>query len=435
VGTSLYAYEYQYDKVGNRSYLNYNNEHTYYTYNEANELTLEVPLGGDLVYYTYDGRGNQVQRKVLGGDTTYFSYNSRDLVTAIDSTASGFTTNYFEYNALGQRTKMVDSTGTTHFVWDGIRITHEHDGAGNITRRYTYGHSPIVGVSDLIDLQDLEAGGDPHYFYHFDQVGGIHRLTAADETTAQTLEFSPYGRMLVETGTAPNRFSFPATYVSLSDSPSLLLSPGRVYCSSVGRFAARDTEEPTATYVAFGSNPNRVPDPSGRRARPDVPVVEVPVKPPALSPPPPLSLDDSHAPKGEETFESCVCHCFLDVGAKFLGFEAGFTLAEKIPLRIWRKMVKSLKPIAGAYHATELMLCLLSCAIEHPPELSEEGRQWWERDRLQRERDELLRQDIRERFPDVDDPTLNNLSEEDLFKVLRGAEEAEKNRLERQLRY
>jgi RHS repeat-associated protein len=155
-------------------------------------------------------------------------------------TEAGFTPNEFEYNALGQRIRITDSTGTTYFVWDGIRITHEHDGAGNVTKRYTYGQSPIEGASDLIDLQDLEAGGDPHYFYHFDQVGGIHRLTAEDESTAQTLEFSPFGRMLTETGSAPNPFAFPATYRRMGDVANVGLSPTRTYDAALGRFQARD---------------------------------------------------------------------------------------------------------------------------------------------------------------------------------------------------
>jgi YD repeat-containing protein len=201
----LHSYAYEYDKIGNRTRLVADGVETVYTYNAANELIKEEVTGGDTTYYTYDGRGNQVQKMVVGGHTWNYTYNSRDLITKIDSTESGFTPNEFEYNALGQRTRITDSTGTTYFVWDGIRITHEHDGAGNVTKRYTYGHSPIVGVSDLLDLQDLEAGGDPHYFYHFDQVGGVHKLTAEDEATAQTLEFSPCGHFLPAVRTSPGR--------------------------------------------------------------------------------------------------------------------------------------------------------------------------------------------------------------------------------------
>jgi len=120
-GASLYAYEYDYDKVGNRSHLLSNGSHTYYSYNPANELTVEETPAVETVYYTYDGRGNQTQRSVLGGYTTYFEYNSRNLITRIDSTDPAFTTpNTFEYNGLGQRVQKVDSTGTTKYLWDAV---------------------------------------------------------------------------------------------------------------------------------------------------------------------------------------------------------------------------------------------------------------------------------------------------------------------------
>jgi RHS repeat-associated protein len=270
VGASLYAFAYDYDKVGNRSYLLTNGEATYYSYNAANELTYEHTLGGDQVYYTYDGRGNQTQRKALAGDTTYFEYNAQNLITHIDSTEAGFTPNTFAYNALGQRIRITDSTGTAYYVWDGIRITHEHDGTGALTQRYTYGESPIEGVSDLIDLQALAEAGDPHYFYHFDQVGGIHRLTDGAEATAQSLEFSPYGRTLQETGAAPNRFGFPATYIKLPDLLDDWASPSRISNSKDGRYGSRD---PLAfgggpsSYAYASCAPTRLVDPEGSEDR------------------------------------------------------------------------------------------------------------------------------------------------------------------------
>ena len=46
-GASLYAYEYNYDRVGNRTSLVANGTPTYYTYNAANELVHEVAAGGE----------------------------------------------------------------------------------------------------------------------------------------------------------------------------------------------------------------------------------------------------------------------------------------------------------------------------------------------------------------------------------------------------
>jgi len=262
-GASLYAYEYDYDKVGNRSHLLSNGSHTYYTYNEANELTVEETPGVETAYYTYDGRGNQTQRKVLGGYTTYFEYNSRNLITRIDSTDPTFTTpNTFEYNGLRQRVQKVDSTGTTKYLWDGLNIILELDANNAMKRRYTHGHADIEGVASLIDVEDAQ--GD-HYFYHFDQVGGVRNLTDESQGLPQYYEYSPYGRIFKDAGSAPNDFVFPGTYSALPDVQDQPLSPTRQYDARTGRFLDRDSSTVARgnRYVYSSLNPIRGLDPSG----------------------------------------------------------------------------------------------------------------------------------------------------------------------------
>ena len=244
-----------------RTSLVANGTPTYYTYNAANELLQEVTPGGETGYYSYDGRGNQTQRSVLGGETTYYSYNSRNLITRIDSTQEGFTPNTFGYNALGQRIRITDSTGTKWYVWDGLDILLEHDGTGTLLRRYTHGHTAIRGVGSLIAVQDAEGN---FYFYHVDQVGGVHRLTDIAQAVAKLYEFGPFGRMLQETGSAPNEFVFPGTYILLADVQGAALSASRQYRASAARYTGRDAEAPTPTYAGLGANPMRCLDPSGR---------------------------------------------------------------------------------------------------------------------------------------------------------------------------
>ncbi|RLC61592.1 MAG: hypothetical protein DRI48_10585, partial [Chloroflexi bacterium] len=246
-GSTLYAFTYNYDKVGNRTSLLADGQVTCYSCNAANEL-VEEDCDGQTVYYGYDGRGNCIRRTVAGGHTTYFAYNSRNLLTAITSTDPAFTPNTFEYNALGQRIKKVDSTGTTRYVWDGLNIVLELDEAGDLKRRYTHGHAAIEGVASLLDVED--AGGS-HYFYHFDQVGGVRQLTDAYQNTAQAFEYEPFGRILAETGSAPNDFTFPATYLQLPDLPTLRLSPTRVYDARLGRYTGRDLLHPATNRYTY----------------------------------------------------------------------------------------------------------------------------------------------------------------------------------------
>jgi RHS repeat-associated protein len=262
-GSTLYGFEYEYDKVGNRLRFAQNGVSTYYSYNEANELLCEVTPGSETAYYAFDGRGNQIRRSVLAGHTTYFSYNSRNLVSGIWSTDPTFTPNYFEYNALGQRIKKVDSTGTTRYLWDGLNILLETDASGNLTRRYTHGYSPIEGVSSLIAV---EGPIQCPCFYHFDQVGGVRHLTDPYHNTIKSYAYEPFGRILAESGNAPNDFTFPATYVVLAQLRTHRLSPSRLYDAASGRFIARDARkhvEPTNLYGYGSSRPLSDCDPTG----------------------------------------------------------------------------------------------------------------------------------------------------------------------------
>ena len=70
--------------------------------------------------------------------------------------------------------------------------------------------------------------------------GGIHRLTDIAQVIAKLFEFSPFGRMLQETGSAPNEFVFPGTYIKLAGHPGLRLSPCRAHDATTGSFVLRD---------------------------------------------------------------------------------------------------------------------------------------------------------------------------------------------------
>ena len=187
------------------------------------------------------------------------SYNSRNLVTRIDSTQEGFTPNTFGYNALGQRIRIIDSTGTKWYVWDGLDILLEHDGAGTLIRRYTHGHTAIPGVGSLIAVEDAEGNV---YFYHLDPLGGIHRLTDIAQAIAKLYEFGPFGRMLQETGSAPNEFVFPANTLAVLPLGRLRLGVLRALDCHAARWTTRDIVRLSHRYVFAGSNPQAFADPT-----------------------------------------------------------------------------------------------------------------------------------------------------------------------------
>ena len=138
------------------------------------------------------------------------------------------------------------------------------------TSQRTQDHRAIPGVGSLIAIEDAEGNV---YFYHMDPLGGIHRLTDIAQAVAKLYEFSPFGRILQETGSAPNEFVFPGTYLRLCDDGSLRVSPARVYDSALARFGSRDPSAlkwGTPAYGYPGCSPIQNVDPSGLQGIPTV---------------------------------------------------------------------------------------------------------------------------------------------------------------------
>jgi RHS repeat-associated protein len=127
-------------------------------------------------------------------------------------------------------------------------------------------------------------------------VGGIHQLTDDTEAVAKTYEYNPFGRILGETGSAPNDFTLPATYAQVSGVPDLRLSPTRTYDARLGRFCQRDPEPvgpQESLYVWPTGNPMGTVDTDGADK---IPVdkssgnIREPYEPIA----PPLHIPDEH---------------------------------------------------------------------------------------------------------------------------------------------
>ena len=76
-GASIYAFEWQYDGVGNRTYESYNSEQTYYEYDAANELIQSQQLDTGWSYYQYDARGNCLTMMIWGRHAELLSVSGR----------------------------------------------------------------------------------------------------------------------------------------------------------------------------------------------------------------------------------------------------------------------------------------------------------------------------------------------------------------------
>ncbi len=245
-GTETYAFSYDYDAVGNRTYENNNGTETYFTYDAANEMTQAYNATDDsTTSYSYDAMGNCLSIADADG-TTYFTYNDANLVKSItypDSTA-----NYFSYDALMRRDSIIDSTGTTYLQWDanGLNLLAERDASGSIVAEYTHGYSPVSGIGTMVAAKKVVNGTTYYQYPQYDHRGTVVGLTDKTGAVIASYEYNAFGEPLVaeestDVQAAGNRFRYQSNWMTLGDSDDrFYISAARVYDAKLGRFLQRD---------------------------------------------------------------------------------------------------------------------------------------------------------------------------------------------------
>ncbi|MBQ4630117.1 MAG: RHS repeat protein, partial [Clostridia bacterium] len=194
--------QYFYDKIGNVTHMftgltaplesiesiPENSHYASYTYDNLNNCT---SVGGTLTSYTeyeYDNSGNVISKETYDGDFSY-EYDAFGNVIAVYENYE--LTDTFGYNAIGQRTYMNDSTGTTTYTYDDFgNLTRESK--GDIVKTSTYdalgrrtGFNVGYGNSTILSNT-----------YSYDIVGRMTSATSNGETIDYTYDYN--GNLLTE---------------------------------------------------------------------------------------------------------------------------------------------------------------------------------------------------------------------------------------------
>lgn len=152
--------------------------------------------------------------------------------------------NYFHYDARLRRYAMQDSAGLTYLTWDtnGMNLLAERDYYGNLTAQYSHGYTPIDGIGSMAAAEKIR--GDVTYYQYpvYDHRGSVAKLVDQNGSLVASYEYDAWGNVLSGSQSgASNRFNYQSNWLALTDShDELLLSPSRVYHTSIGRFLARD---------------------------------------------------------------------------------------------------------------------------------------------------------------------------------------------------
>lgn len=134
------------------------NQDTDYGYDLMRRLSSVTDPLGRVEHFTYDPAGNRLTEKDPDNRTTTLTYDNANQLTATSYSADATRNATFSYNADGQRTGMVDASGTSSWTYDSIgRLASSTNGAGQET---TY-HWDIGNRLTSIDYPDALTTASP----------------------------------------------------------------------------------------------------------------------------------------------------------------------------------------------------------------------------------------------------------------------------------
>ena len=204
---------YTYDAGGNRATLTVTRDGTTemsqsYQYDKLNQLTSVSENGAVIVTYIYDNKGNRTQ-SITSAMTTYYNYNLADLLTVQMTGSRHDETHTYYLNGNLKTKEMFDNIVTvTPYTYDGMnRLVSEGDTTytfddfgnratmsdGNTTVTYTYDlNNRLTGTSTVTD------GVTTTEQYTYDNNGNQLSKTSSGEAVA-TYAYNCYNQLIQST--------------------------------------------------------------------------------------------------------------------------------------------------------------------------------------------------------------------------------------------
>ncbi len=206
------------------------------------------------VELTFDANGNTTT-KVDSTGTTNYSWDYENRLTSVTLPGSGGSVSY-RYDPMGRRIYKSSSSGTSIYAYDFDTLVEETNSSGAAIARYTQ--------SGLIDepLAMLRSGVTS--YYQADGLGSVTSLSNAAGALAQTYTFDSFGSQTASSGSLTNPFRY--TALEFDTETNLQFSRARYYDPSTGRFISEDPIRfggGISFYPYVGNQPTNFSDPSG----------------------------------------------------------------------------------------------------------------------------------------------------------------------------
>ncbi|MDX1928507.1 MAG: RHS repeat-associated core domain-containing protein [Pirellulaceae bacterium] len=216
-------YQYQYDKLGNRTQTIINGMTTNATANNLNQIG---SLG--TTNYEYDADGNLVRIEAPDG-VSFLQYDTRNQLTSVTSPTGTWT---YQYDASGYRSASTVNGVRTEYLIDysnAFHVVAEFNAAGSMVASYTFG----------LGLEAVDQGGS-RYFYDFDAIGSTSILTNSAGNVVNRYVYAPFGDTLFQSVAVANPFTFVGQFGVSSESNGLKFMQARYYASAIGQFISED---------------------------------------------------------------------------------------------------------------------------------------------------------------------------------------------------
>ena len=237
--------------------------------NGLNQLCMITGPDGSQVTYTYDENGNRTAKSAGGNILQSYAYDFEDHI--VQASGPGGILGTYYYNADGLRVAKVTASGTTGFIYDGMKLLQEVGATGQTTATYTSTggnvYDPLVGIANAAGSHALLMDG----------LGSIRFLLDNTQRFSDGYVYEAFGRQVSREGQTPSAYRFVGAYGYYQDwETGLQLLTARYYDAEVGRFVTRDPigfgGGDWNIYGYVGSSPIRTADPSGRFGWDDIPI-------------------------------------------------------------------------------------------------------------------------------------------------------------------
>lgn len=174
--------------------------------------------------YAYDGHGRLIRKRSGKHTDQRFEWDDESRLVAVQTTRRPGTehattqTTRFDYDALGRRVAKHDAFGSTHFIWEGMRLIEERRGASIAT--YVYEPDSYVPLARLDEKgKPTDTGGlgtaddaiaprqsvnDDNYrpgevrYFHTDQVGLPEELSNTEGNLCWRASYKTWGNTVSE---------------------------------------------------------------------------------------------------------------------------------------------------------------------------------------------------------------------------------------------